>query len=522
MKVLRLAFAFLFLGNIGLGQQKTLTLAKAQLKDKIMGGWAGQTIGVTFGAPMEFRYNGTIINEYQPVPWYDGYLKKTMLGNPGVYDDLYMDLTFVEVFEKEGLNAPAESHAKAFANAGYALWHANQAARYNILHGIMPPASGEWHNNPHADCIDYQIECDFSGLMSPGMPNTASKISDKIGHIMNSGDGYYGGVFLGACYTLAFTSSDIKYIINEALKTIPKESNYYKCIADVIALHKANPTDWKKTWYALQDKWAQDIGCPDGVFAPFNIDATLNSAYVVLGLLYGNGDYSQTMEITTRCGQDADCNPSSAGGILGTVLGYSKIPEYWKLGLKEIEDIDFKYTTISLNDVYEIGFKHALQNIERNGGKISGEKVTISLQAPIPVKMEKSFSGIYPIDKIYVNQSLKDEYSFDFEGTGFVVKGETAKWASESKYEFKVEVNLDGKLLETANLPTSFKDRRHEIAWKYELPKGKHTVKLKMLNPNPELDCRIGEILIYSDQANDFTSQNVYRFGPQKLFPKKN
>ncbi|MCP9768554.1 ADP-ribosylglycohydrolase family protein [Lacihabitans sp. LS3-19] len=522
MKVFKVVFLILILGNISFAQQKTITFTKTQLKDKIMGGWAGQTIGVTFGGPMEFRYNGTIINEYQPVPWYDGYLKKTMLNNPGLYDDLYMDLTFVDVFEKEGLDAPVSSHANAFANAGYALWHANQAARYNILHGISAPESGQWKNNPHADCIDYQIECDFAGLMSPGMPNTASAISDKIGHIMNSGDGYYGGVFLGACYTLAFTSTDIKYIINEALKTIPKESNYYKCIADVIVLHKANPTDWKKTWYALQDKWAQDIGCPDGVFAPFNIDATLNSAYVVLGLLYGNGDYTQTMEITTRCGQDADCNPSSAGGILGTVLGYSNIPDYWKMGLKEAEDIDFKYTTISLNKVYDIGFKHALQNIERNGGKINGDKITIALQKPETVKMEKSFEGVYPVDKVYANVNLKDEYSFDFEGTGFVVKGEMAKWASESQYVFEVEVYLDDKLIEKALLPTSFKDRRHEIAWKYDIPKGKHQVKLKILNPSQTLDCRVSEVLVYSDQANDFTNQTIYRFGPKKFFPKKN
>jgi hypothetical protein len=132
----------LFLTNTLLAQQKTLTLSKTQLKDKIKGGWAGQTIGVTFGGPVEFKYNGTIINEYQPIQWYDGYLKNTMLNNPGLYDDLYMDLTFVDVFEKEGLDAPVESHAKAYANAGYALWHANQAGRYNILHGMMPPASG--------------------------------------------------------------------------------------------------------------------------------------------------------------------------------------------------------------------------------------------------------------------------------------------------------------------------------------------------------------------------------------------
>jgi hypothetical protein len=73
---------------------------------------------VTFGAPVEFRFQGTMINDYQKLNWYDGLLKKTMTESPGIYDDLYMDITFVEVFEKEGLDAPASSHANAIANAG--------------------------------------------------------------------------------------------------------------------------------------------------------------------------------------------------------------------------------------------------------------------------------------------------------------------------------------------------------------------------------------------------------------------
>ena len=128
---------------------------------------------------------------------------------PGLYDDVYVDLTFVDVFEKYGMDAPADSFALAFARSEYELWHANQAGRYNILHGLMPPASGDWRNNPHSDCIDYQIESDFSGLMTPGMPNTAAEISDRVGHIMNSGDGCYGGVYVGAMYSLAFISHDI-------------------------------------------------------------------------------------------------------------------------------------------------------------------------------------------------------------------------------------------------------------------------------------------------------------------------
>src|SRR4030095_14742736 len=198
---------------------KTIQTTKTKLADKIKGGWAGQTIGVTFGGPYEFRFQGTFIGDYQSLKWYDGYLKDNMINNAGLYDDLYMDLTFVDVFEKYGLDAPLDSFANAYAHAGYMLWHANQAGRYNILHGIKAPLSGYWMNSEHADYIDYEIESDFAGLMSPGMPNVASAISDKIGHIMNYGDGWYGGVYVGAMYTLAFTEGDIRKIVSEALKT---------------------------------------------------------------------------------------------------------------------------------------------------------------------------------------------------------------------------------------------------------------------------------------------------------------
>src|SRR5262249_35076431 len=153
MKKLLCAILLLHALNI-FAQQKTITITKEQLKDKIMGGWAGQTIGVTFGGPYEFRFSGSFIQDYQPLTWYDGYLKKTIIDNPGLYDDLYMDLTFVDVFERYGLDAPVDSFANAFAHAGYMLWHANQAARYNILNGIKAPRSGYWMHNPHSDDID--------------------------------------------------------------------------------------------------------------------------------------------------------------------------------------------------------------------------------------------------------------------------------------------------------------------------------------------------------------------------------
>ncbi len=485
----------------GLSQEKKIVITKDQLKDKIMGGWAGQTIGVTFGGPYEFRFSGSYIQDYQPLLWYDGYLKKTMIETPGLYDDLYMDLTFVDIFERFGLDAPVDSFANAFANAGYMLWHANQAARYNILNGIKAPQSGYWINNPHADDIDYQIESDFAGLMSPGMPNTASEISDKIGHIMNYGDGWYGGVFVGAMYSLAFTSANIHFIVSEALKTIPAKSTFYQCISDVIKWHKQFPNDWHQTWLAIQQKWSSEISCPDGVFNPFNIDAKINSAYVVLGLLYGNGDYSKTLDITTRAGQDADCNPSTAGGILGTMIGYKKIPAFWKMGLTEAEGIDFKYTTMSLNKVYDISYRHALLNIERNGGKIDGNNVTIVAQSPKPVKLEQGFQQLFPTEKRWLRGEIINELSFDFEGTGFAVSGEaTRKKADAAKYIFDAELYVDGVKIETAKLPADFTTRRHELFWKYDLQDGKHKVTIKILNPNDDYKVNAAACILYSNK----------------------
>jgi hypothetical protein len=498
-KLTKAIIVLLFISSISSGQLK---MSKEILKDKIKGGWAAQTIGCTFGGSTEFRNQSTFMHDYQPIPWYDGYMKWWYENEPGLYDDIFMDLTFVDVFEKKGLDAPASEFAKAFANAEYTLWHANQAARYNILNGIMPPESGHWLNNPHADDIDYQIEADFAGLMNPGMPNSASDVSDKIGHIMNYGDGWYGGVYIGAMYSLAFISDDVNYVVEEALKTIPMESKYYKVISDVIKWYKENPDDWKETWFKVQKKWGEDIGCPDGVFSTFNIDATINSAWVVLGLLYGQGDFGKTLSISTRAGDDSDCNPASSGGILGTMMGYSNLPEYWKQGLAEVEPMDFKYTTISLNDAYELSYKHALAMVEKNGGSVTDKELVISLQEIKPVRLEVGFEGHYPVEKIMLNQKIDKEFSFDFEGIGFAITydDELEDVPTTNSYTHEVELYVDGKLESTSKFPINYTIRKNTAFWKYQLPNGKHVVTIKILNPTENAELLFRDVVIYNDK----------------------
>ena len=489
IKSVTAAIFIAILSSCGTKVTSNISISKDVLKDKIKGGWAGQTIGCTYGGPTEFRYEGTMINDNIPIEWPDGFIKHYYDNFPGLYDDIYMDLTFVEVFDKEGLDAPISSFEKSLSSAGYMLWHANQQARYNIINGITSPAAGYWENNPHADDIDFQIEADYAGLMSPGMINAAAHYCDEIGHMMNYGDGWYGGVFVAAMYALAFVSDDIDYIVNEALKVIPEQSKYHRCISDVIKWCKMYPENWELTWARCQKEWSFDLGCPDGVYSDFNIDATINSAYIVIGLLYGHGDFGKTMEISTRCGQDSDCNPASACGILGTMLGYSNIPEKWMKNLHEVEDINFAYTDISLNRAYDMSFNHALQVIERNGGKVEDNDVTIRVQTPAPVRLEQSFEGHWPSGVKNVNKEIRDVDSLCFDGKGVVVKYSFTKGREygsssiEDSYIAEVQIILDGELVETVKLPVAQNSRKQELFYKYKLPEKNHELKFRWLNP---------------------------------------
>lgn len=509
-------------GTSGPKAGSSITMTHEQLKDKIMGGWAGQTIGVVYGAPVEFKYQGSIINEYQIIPWHDSYVKYWWDKKPGLFDDIYTDLNFVNVFEKYGLDVSTDTIASYWANTAYHLAHANQASRYNILRGLKPPHTGHWLNNPHADDLDFQIESDFIGLMAPAMVNQATEIADRVGHIMNSGDGWYGGVFVSSLYSLAFASGDVNFIVEQAAQTIPEGTTFRECISDVIAWHKQYPNDWKATWFELEKKWNRDVGCPKGVYLSFNIDAKINSAYVAIGLLYGQGDFTRSVDIATRCGQDADCNAATAGGVLGVMHGYKGIPEFWLKPLQEIEPLNFESTEMSLAKAYELSYKHALGMIGRAGGSVDETGVTIPYEDPKPVAFEQNFTNTYPVAREKIDRSVTGTFDFSFTGNGYILYGNMVKRSKvdpdyidriakrlgsevfglaelNDPYVAEVEVYIDGSLDETVYLPMKNTSRRLEPAWKYQLSEGRHDVRLQWINPHPDYEIRINDLIVYSE-----------------------
>jgi hypothetical protein len=100
------------------------------------------------------------------------------------------------------------------------------------------------------------------------------------------------------------------------------------------------------------------------------------------------------------------------------------------------------------------------------------------------------------------NKTIDKELVFDFEGIGFVLRGEAAPWNSTSSYIFKAELYLNNKFIEEVELPTSFITRRSELFWKYQLPHNKYQVKVKILNPSAEHKVRVTDVVVYDVQGN--------------------
>ncbi len=377
--MLRLRFVLLVLALLAsLSTSAELQrLDKDRYVDKLKGAWAGQMIGVAFGWPYEFVFNAKPILE-DLKPW-----SPEVIATSIQQDDIYVEMTFLKALEDHGLDITYEEAGKAFAASEYQLWHANLFGRENVRRGIMPPMSGHPEFNQHADDIDFQIEADLIGILCPGMPQESNRLSGIFGRIMNYGDGLYGGMFVAAMYAAAyFEDDDVMAVINAGLAAIPAESNYHKIISDVIQWHAAEPKDWLSVWHKIEDKWQTDVDCLPG--SPVNINASLNGAYIVMGLLYGEGDLAKTIEISVRCGQDADCNPSNAAGVLACMKGYSALEEKWISGIAPVADETFSYTEYSWNTLMPASQRMTEATILRAGGKVEADHYMIAVQAPRP------------------------------------------------------------------------------------------------------------------------------------------
>lgn len=281
----------------------------AEVRDKIYACWVGKNIGGTMGAPYEN------VNEILDVKGFE-----TEKGRIIPNDDLDLQLVWLLALEEVGpYNLNARTLGEYWISYIPPHWSEYGICKSNLKRGIMPSASGELNNDKWKHSNGAWIRSEIWACTAPGFPSIAVKnafMDATVDHGM--GEGTIAAMFTAAMESLAFAMSDTKEIIKEALSYIPETSRVYKSVTTVINEYEKG-TDWKEVRNLLAEM-DKDI---DHFMAPANV------GYVILGLMYGEGDFKKSMIHAINCGDDTDCTAATVGAFLGLVNGTKGIPKDW-------------------------------------------------------------------------------------------------------------------------------------------------------------------------------------------------
>jgi hypothetical protein len=293
---------------------KTIDISSDELLDHLYGGWAGMIIGGLEGLPHEFKYDA------EPRPSLPDF--SFLPDGARTDDDNDFELTHLYFMDKEKtLKLPYTRIVEIWkANMNSGIWVANKNARDLMDKGIIPPATGSVEYNKAASYnLSGQFCTEAYGMISPGMPKTASDLGIWYAHIAVSGEPIQAAQFWTTLISMNMISQEpIETVIKNALQAVDPESIMVEVVNDALKTYHNNPSDWISARQALYRRWVIDL--------KWNGNSTpSNGAMVILALVYGNGDFYRTLQYAMALGLDADCNAATAGAVLGVKCGFKKI-----------------------------------------------------------------------------------------------------------------------------------------------------------------------------------------------------
>ncbi|MFA5206464.1 MAG: ADP-ribosylglycohydrolase family protein, partial [Lentisphaeria bacterium] len=132
------------------------------------------------------------------------------------------------------------------------------------------------------------------------------------------GEGIYAEIFTATLEAAAFVVGDLSELIKIGLSRIPADCRVARSVK-LVCEHHGRGSDFLAVREAVV-KDSEDLGW---------FQAPANIGFVIIGLLYGNGDFGRSICLATNCGDDTDCTAATVGAILGIILGRSGLPRKW-------------------------------------------------------------------------------------------------------------------------------------------------------------------------------------------------
>lgn len=414
---------------------------KDEIKDKILGGWIGQALGI--GSGFEYvvatdnvseidgsKIEGfTVDGKTAIVALADKYwepngqicagsigvnpLKVRPVSDPRVIrgtvysdDDLHVDILNQFIFRDYGPKLGNNDIAAAWEYYDVHDVGGGADTRNLVLNSsFIPPYTGQ---NTYG-CMGYWvteswIENETIGMLFPYMYETAEAYADMFCQVQGDAYGYYLGKLCAMMYSLAYEYDDAKTIIDKAFEVMGKSNEIYEMYQYVLKCYNQK-VSWRQACIGVVERAVNCSKIKLTDTAGFSLNA--NAGMIFIGLVYGENDFEQSLKITSLCGLDGDCTAATVGGLMGMIKGFSNLPEKYKNYLNG-DSIYYNYTGTNNNTtgVYWGAFAYCGKNFPNSftfdwladltvsnlekiiveyQGNINNETYDVNMQTLIPV-----------------------------------------------------------------------------------------------------------------------------------------
>lgn len=336
--------------------QAVRTLAADEYYEKVHGAWLGSAVAGALGMSVEGMHKRDLqpfLTELGQWPL-TGYIQ-TLPPNRdpqrkqwytadnwgpagfGPDDDSLYQIANLLLIEEKGAEITSQDIADKWL-ASFSVFEAQNCGRAVrvaeelLKQGVRPPESGQHEKGEY---MGGQMKGEFWGYLLPGNPEAAAEYGRIDAEVSFHTDGVYGEMFMAALTAEAFFESAPAKLLEAGLAVIPADSDYARCIRDVMDWHKQWPDDWEKAHEQIDAKWAPEGRDKDRRVFP-------NNAVNALALLYGEGDFERTISIAVMAGWDTDTNAGDVGPVMGVILGPGAIAEKWTKPIGNIFRSDVK------------------------------------------------------------------------------------------------------------------------------------------------------------------------------------
>lgn len=307
---------------------------------KVRGCYFGKTIGGTLGAPFEC---------YRGVYDIDGFMQD--VSKPVPNDDVDLQLVWLAAAEREGRNIDSSVLAEYWENYVSAAFSEYGTGKNNFRMGLLPPLSGIMRNE-NRNSNGAWIRTEIWACLCAGNPALAANYAFYDACVDHNEEGVYAAVFMAAVQAAAFFESDVHKLIQTGLSYLPASCGVRSAAELVLSCRKSGD-DWKQARKKLLCTYPSSFGemfgewqgtqlvpasekCPvqkkDSEIpkAEHGYDAPASIGIILIGWLYGEGDFGKSICLAVNCGEDTDCTAGSLGATLGIILGEDQIPSYWR------------------------------------------------------------------------------------------------------------------------------------------------------------------------------------------------